>query len=430
MRPALGGRWPRRPPGRSTLCQQATCGARMPTLLRCTGPRKCQRTAAGARRPPWPPVPGRSSRRCPTTRPRWRRDRLGPEALGHCHHLDHGRVAPGPGDAALGPRPAGSPLRRGRSRWPSRAGPAGRGPGSRSSGPSGRWSSPPHHGGLAWSVPAARQDQCSGEHAVHTPVSPASVAPARSRLRRHRGRQVERRGRRRGHVGPHARAEAGGAARRGRPRRTGSTPGGCRARARASTRWRPGARMASTVASMTPASRPRQPAWATPITPSALAQGDRRAVGGQDRQRHPRRPAHRGVGRRSASPARVVDQHDPWPVDLDQPGPRPVDDGPAAGPPPPGRSRSDRPGRHRPGPSPANSRRPDRARAPVRYLRKDGTSKSSSSAKSMFSSSRPPSERGRGLRVRIRRPLDSSQRSKPAAITVTRTSSPMASSMT
>src|SRR5919199_1163328 len=45
----------------------------------------------------------------------------------------------------------------------------------------------------------------------------------------------------------------------------------------AKIRVAPRARISSTVASITPAARPRQPAWATPITPSSLA----RATGAQ-----------------------------------------------------------------------------------------------------------------------------------------------------
>jgi len=92
----------------------------------------------------------------------------------------------------------------------------------------------------------------------------------------------------------------------------------------------PSARMAATVSSSTPATRPRHPAWATPITPSALA----RATGAQSAESTARAApalaltaAVRDLPRRCSGRPHA---HDLGPVDLDQPGPRQVHDRPAA----------------------------------------------------------------------------------------------------
>ena len=87
---------------------------------------------------------------------------------------------------------------------------------------------------------------------------------------------------------------------RRRPRRS---PGRCRVRSpRRSRRDRRRDRtMAATVASITPATAPRQPAWAAPATPaSRVGQQDGRAVGGDDAEsdiRAGRSPWRRRAGR-------------------------------------------------------------------------------------------------------------------------------------
>ena len=61
--------------------------------------------------------------------------------------------------------------------------------------------------------------------------------------------------------------------------------------------WAPNRTMAATVCSMTPATAPRQPAWAAPTTPAAnIGQQDRRAVCGDDAERDIWPVGHHGVG--------------------------------------------------------------------------------------------------------------------------------------
>ena len=98
---------------------------------------------------------------------------------------------------------------------------------------------------------------------------------------------------------------------RRRPRRI---PGRCRVRSPRRSRQdrAPSRTMAATVASITPATAPRQPAWAAPTTPaSAVGEQDRRAVGGDDAEsdirpagHHARRRAGRRRGTTVSSPRR------------------------------------------------------------------------------------------------------------------------------
>ena len=66
--------------------------------------------------------------------------------------------------------------------------------------------------------------------------------------------------------------------------------------------------IAATVASITPAKAPFQPAWAAPITPaSAVGEQDRRAVGGEDAEGEAGPVGDHGVGMgpRVVRPGRV-----------------------------------------------------------------------------------------------------------------------------
>ena len=90
------------------------------------------------------------------------------------------------------------------------------------------------------------------------------------------------------------RAPAPRRAGRRRPRRSACRMQGPMA---AAIRRAPSACMAATVASSTPATAPRQPAWAAPTTPAVrVAEQHRRAVGGDDAQRDAGPVGHHGVG--------------------------------------------------------------------------------------------------------------------------------------
>ena len=79
----------------------------------------------------------------------------------------------------------------------------------------------------------------------------------------------------------------------------------------------PSSVIARTVASITPASAPRQPAWAAPITPAArVGEQHRRAVGAEHAKRHARAVADQRIGRRGSggrvAGARATTTSAPW----------------------------------------------------------------------------------------------------------------------
>ncbi len=78
-------------------------------------------------------------------------------------------------------------------------------------------------------------------------------------------------------------------------------PGRCRGRSPAA--MRPGAApqrcIAASVASSTPATAPRQPAWAAPMTPARIGEQHRRAIAGHDAQRDAAAVGHHRVGARA-----------------------------------------------------------------------------------------------------------------------------------
>ncbi len=80
----------------------------------------------------------------------------------------------------------------------------------------------------------------------------------------------------------------------------------------------PSPAIAPTVASTTPASAPRQPAWAAPITPAVgVREQHRRAVGAEHAERDARAVADQRVGRALGPPRpRRASEHDLDAVDL------------------------------------------------------------------------------------------------------------------
>ena len=367
------------------------------------------------------PAPGRSSRRRRRGRRRPRPPtRLGPEALGDRDDADVARGRRRRRRCGRAPaRPARRRLdrdRRGRARIA--------------------------HGGsqatTAWRPGRlrARYDQCAGLHAVQAPASSTSATPRAAQRGGDAGGHVERR-RAPGRGGPDvvAAAASGDPVEVVGAELVAAGPD-ARAEAGGDRPVAPASRSAATAASITPSARPRQPAWTTPTRARRRRAATRRAVGGLHRER-PRRGT--AVTAASASaPACSPGAVDRRPRRRRAPGAaRSTGRSTIA------RRRSSRPG------SPARTARspsaavgePDARHRTARTATSGTTGRRSRRrrrrrprrTRSALRSRRPSSSPGApdaALRRCGSRPLPSSHRSKPAAMTVTRTSSPISSSMT
>ncbi len=409
---------PRRPRRRSMPCQVRTRGASRLTLFRWTGPRKCHRHRRGTASRLGQQLLGVVLADVGKPGGHGSLHRVGAEALGDRDDPDRVGIA------------TGLVTTRRRTSCQAATPPSRRQP---------PVITPPHHRRLAPSGPGPTA-RTNGRPSSWCRRRLADQGrPGGVQRGPHPGRQVEGGLRRSRSDARTCGPEPGRPCRRGPPPRRCSSRVDARARATASTRVAPSRRMVWTVASTTPARRPRQPAWATPSTPSRAGQGDRGAVGGQDGQGRSGHGGHGRVGRLAARGPGPLDHDDPGAVHLVEHRPGQVDDGPA---PALDRRRHPRPGR--PGPSrccalglpPASSQSAGYGADPgwSSLLEEVGDVELvADEAEVIFVAELPfrleqadPAEPGRRSRARGW----SSQRSKPAAMTVTRTSSPIASSMT
>ena len=235
-------------------------------LVACSRPRKCQRTRPARRRErraraPSPTAPGRSSRRCRPHRPPARR-------------APRRRERPWSPRRAATPRPPAG--RCGREPSATRARPRGLDHGRRPRHRRGRSTRPsawrPSSSAGAVRVERSAVARRAGVGGVDQFDPGAARAPRATAMGRSSAGRPAACGRgRRGRIEPRCG--------RGRRRRTRSTRGGCKARARTSDRARRARRMASTVASITPASMPLQPAWTSRPRRVRAHDGDGCAVG-------------------------------------------------------------------------------------------------------------------------------------------------------